>query len=137
MNAPSYRPTPSPRLAAVPAPAGAPAAPAVRIGEDAFVSEAVLEGWLRSGEARRTGALLVTRDGRRFVLRDALRVVGRRNGDTDPYGLTGNAEPLRDLIRQGAIVSSDGIRLGAAVYDVEFGVLAVPAASPSSPPELS
>jgi hypothetical protein len=113
---------------------GAPAPPpSLRIGEDAFVSEAALDGFVRAGAAVRTGALLSTADGRRFLLRDALRVLGRRNGDTDPYGLTGRVEAIRDFIRRGASVSADALRLGPAVYDIEYGLLAVATDAPEAP----
>src|SRR5262249_7734528 len=85
-----------------------------------------LEAWIRTGEATRAGSLLTARDGRRYILRDALRVLGRRNGDTDPYGFTGRVESVRDFIQRGAIAFADGIRLGSAVDDVEYGVLAMP-----------
>ena len=100
------------------------AASAVRIGEDAFVSEAAVDGWVRTGAAVRVGGVLAARDGRRFLLRDAIRVLGRRNGDTDPYGFTGRVEAIRDLIRRGASISADALRLGPAVYDIEYGFIA-------------
>ena len=108
-----------------------PSAPArVRIGDDRFVSDATLDGWLRSGDATPPPPLHTTRDGRRFVLRDAVRILGRRNGETDPYGFTGRVETLREFVRQGAILASDSVRLGPAVYDAEYGVVAYPMASP-------
>ena len=102
----------------------------VRIGDDGFVSEAVLDTWVRAGEVVRAGAILSVRGGRRYLLQDALRVLGRRDGGVDPYGLTGRVESIRHLLRQGAIASADGIRIGSLVYDVEYGVLALPFASP-------
>ena len=102
----------------------------VRIGDDGFVSDATLDGWLRAGHAVRAGAILSVRDGRRWLVQDALRVLGRRNGETDPYGLTGKVDSIRQLVRQGALVGGDGIRLGPAIYDVEYGVIAFPFGSP-------
>jgi len=98
----------------------------VRIPEDGFVSEAIADGWVRSGAATRAGALLTLSDGRRLVLRDAIRVLGRRNGDTDPYGFTGRVDAIREMIRRGASLTADALKLGPAVYDVEFGVLVAP-----------
>jgi hypothetical protein len=98
--------------------------PAIRVGEDAFVSEATVDGWVRSGAVARAGMLLTVHDGRRLLLRDAVRVLGRRNGDTDPYGFTGRVDPLREMIRRGASISVDALRLGPAVYDIEYGFLA-------------
>ena len=54
---------------------------------------------------------------------DAVRVLGRRNGESDPYGWTGRVFPLRELLRLGAALGPDGCKLGSATYDVEFGVL--------------
>jgi hypothetical protein len=94
------------------------------VGEDGFVPEAMVDGWVRAGAVARAGSCLRARDGHRLVLREALRVIGRRNGDTDPYGLTGRVDTLRDFVRRGATVSADALRLGPAVYDIEFGFLA-------------
>lgn len=103
------------------------------IPEGCFLPEPTLDTWVRTGQATRAGALLTAADGRRFVLQDAVRVLGRRNGDTDPYGFTGRVDSLRELVRRGAIVSADTLRLGQAVYDVEHGAvaLAVGAAKPA------
>lgn len=105
--------------------------PPILIGEDAFVSEIVLDAWTRGGVARRVGGLLALGDGRRYVLRDAVRVLGRRNGDTDPYGFTGSVEAMRELVRRGATISADALRLGPAVYDIEYGYLVVSCDEPS------
>ncbi len=96
------------------------------MGDNAFVSEATLDGWVRAGAAVRAGSLLTTDDGRRFSLRDAVRVLGRRNGDTDPYGLTGRVEAIRDFVRRGASISADALRLepGGLRRSIEYGVIA-------------
>ncbi len=118
-------PSRNPLRITLPPPTIASAAPpSLRIGDDGFLSEAIVDGWIRAGAAARVGSLLTSADGRRFVLRDALRVIGRRNGDTDPYGLTGRVEAIRDFVRRGASVSADALKLGAAVYDVEYGFVA-------------
>ncbi|MFT3774872.1 MAG: hypothetical protein QM820_56715 [Minicystis sp.] len=119
----SSRPPPARRD---PAPSPLEAARAVRINEDGFVAETTLDGWVRSGAAARAGAAIKLADGRGYVLRDAVRVIGRRNGDTDPYGFTGRVEALRELIRRGATLSADALRLGPAVYDVEYGFIVTP-----------
>jgi hypothetical protein len=127
---PPFRSSPPPAVPPArrdPAPTSPPAAlPVIRIGEDAFVSEITVDAWVRAGAAVRAGSLLTVHDGRRLLLRDAVRVLGRRNGDTDPYGFTGRVDALRELIRRGASISLDALRLGPAVYDLEYGYLAVP-----------
>lgn len=93
---------------------------------DGFVSDSVLEDWKRSGVATVEGAQMTLSDGRRFALVDGLRILGRRNGDSDPYGLTGRVLSLRSVLRRGGMLSHDGVRLGAAIYDAGFGVIAEP-----------
>src|SRR5688572_22412375 len=70
---------------------------------DGFIPDALLEDWVRSGTARREGAFLTLSDGRSFALTDGLRILGRRNGDSDPYGFTGRILALRSLLRRGAL----------------------------------
>lgn len=116
------------RARSSPPPSSVPAelARALHIGADAFVSEIAVEALVRGGAATHAGSVLTLGDGRRFALRDAVRVLGRRNGDTDPYGFTGRVEALRELVRRGATLSADALRLGPAVYDIEYGYLAAP-----------
>lgn len=103
---------------------------AARIAENPFLSESVLDVWVRVGVVVRAGGSIMTPDGARYLLRDAIRILGRRDGDADPYGLTGRVECLRDLLRQGATISSDAVRFGPGVYDAELGFLAVLLPSP-------
>ncbi len=91
-----------------------------------FITEATLDSWIRFGHARRDGALLIARDGERFFLQEALRVLGRRNRETDPYGLTGLWDTMREFIRKGGRVAGDAMSLGPAIYDIEHGVIALP-----------
>ncbi len=106
---------------------------------DGFIPDALLEDWVRSGTARREGAFLTLSDGRSFALTDGLRILGRRNGDSDPYGFTGRILALRSLLRRGALLSADGVRLGAVIYDIEFGSIAepTPQARPATEPPSS
>jgi hypothetical protein len=95
----------------------------VRVGADAFVTERAVERWVRAGAATRRGALLTTTDGRRYVLAEGLRIIGRRSGENDPFGLTGRVDTLRGFLRRGAVLSASALRLARAVYDVEHGFL--------------
>ncbi|MBL8744660.1 MAG: hypothetical protein JNK04_26305 [Myxococcales bacterium] len=90
---------------------------------DGFLADAVLDEWKRTGIATVSGTILTLSDGRRFTMTDGLRILGRRNGDSDPYGLTGRILTLRSILRRGGLLSPDGVRLGAAIYDVGFGVI--------------
>jgi len=91
---------------------------------DLRVDEAPLDEWLRGG-AMQFGSDRELHDALlRVAQHDAVRVIGRRNGDTDPYGFTGRVEPIRDFIKKGASITIDTLRLGLAVYDIEYGVVA-------------
>lgn len=96
---------------------------------DGFLPDELLDELLSGGHAERVGCLLQTRDGRRYVLEDAVRVLGCASGKTDPYGITGMVESLGALVRRGFVVTVQRIALNRIAYDVEFGVLAHPLAS--------
>jgi len=91
---------------------------------DGFLPDATVNGWVRSGVAARNGSTLSMRAGAELVLVDALRVLGRSDGESDPYGFTGKVLSLRALLDRGAIIHSNGFKLGAATYDVELGFIA-------------
>ena len=91
---------------------------------DGFVEQRVLADLLFRKCIRRLGAGLVSCGGRAYRLREAIRVLGRADGHSDPYGLTGAVETLDELLRAGASVSAGAMQLGSATYLVERGVLA-------------
>ncbi len=100
----------------------APSSPGISLlPQDGFISDAILGTWTRTGVASRDGSAVAMRSGVDLVLTDALRVLGRRDGDSDPYGLTGRVLSLRSLIDRGATLHTNGIRIGAIAYDVELG----------------
>ena len=99
-----------------------------RLAMDGFLPDDLLASLLSRGHATRAGCVLRTRDGRTYVLEDALRVLGCVTGKTDPYGYTGIVETLGALIRRGFVITSQRIALNRVAYDVEFGVLAHPLA---------
>ena len=96
----------------------------VRIASDGFVSDAAIREWERTGAAVFTPGILACTDGRKFLLADALRVLGPRTSEMDRYGLTGRVSTLRELLSQGFILRDDCLRLGNEVYDVEYGFVA-------------
>jgi hypothetical protein len=103
-------------------PSRAPSSPGVSIlPQDGFISDAILTAWVRGGLATRVGNAVAMRSGVDLILTDALRVLGRRDGESDPYGLTGRVLSLRSLIDRGATLHTNGIRIGASTYDIELG----------------
>jgi len=99
---------------------------------DGFLSDSTLLAWLRAGAAQRNGHVLTLEAGNELVLTDGLRVLGRSDGDSDPYGFTGKVMSLRSVLDRGASVHANGMRLGSATYDVELGVIAELAPDPAA-----
>lgn len=94
-----------------------------------FVSEGTIEALVRANEVTRAGATLTTKSGKRFILQDAARILDRRDGMPDTFGLIGKVELLRTFLRNGAALSSDAIRFGNVIYDVEWGAIVFPVGS--------
>lgn len=95
------------------------------LGDGCFIAEATLVAFVRTGELQRESATVTTQGGRRFALQEAVRVLGRNNGASDPYGFTGQVDSIRELIKKGGSITGDTLRLGPAVYDLEYGFLAL------------
>ena len=102
----------------------------LEVPPDGFVPEHDLAMACGRGVAVRTGAVLSLRDGRRFALEAAVRVLGRYDGETDPFGLTGAIEPIASLLRRGFVIGAERVALGKLVYDVVCGAVLHPFGSP-------
>lgn len=90
-----------------------------------FLGERELADMLFRREVRRVGRGVVESQGKGYLLYEAVRVLGRRDGGSDPYGLTGTVEAREELVRAGARFAADTMVLGSASYRVERGVIAV------------
>jgi hypothetical protein len=93
---------------------------------DGFLPDEHLASLVDTGRATQTGPVLRTGDGRTYLLEDAVRVLGCRDRELDPYGLTGLVESIGSLVRRGFVVTDNRIALRRVTYDVELGVLAHP-----------
>jgi hypothetical protein len=93
--------------------------------ETGFVPEQRLADLLFRKRVRRVGPGLVLSGGRGYQLCEAIRVIGRADGGSDPYGLSGTVEAMAELVRAGASFAGATMRVGRTVYRVERGVLAV------------
>jgi hypothetical protein len=67
--------------------------------------------------------VLVHSSGHMYVLCDAVRVVGRAEQETDPYGFIGVIDTIGNMLKRGFVMSAERIALGRAVYDAEFGYI--------------
>jgi hypothetical protein len=103
-----------------------PAPLSPRLALDGFLPDDLLASLLAGGQATRAGAVLHTSDGRTYLLEDGVRVIGRHDRSTDPYGFTGLVESVGALVRRGFVVTAERIALNRIAYDVELGVIALP-----------
>jgi hypothetical protein len=88
-----------------------------------FASRADIDSWLRERRATIEGPfLLVAESGRKYVLQDAVRVLGPRHG-SDLFGMMGRIVALSELFSLGASVSPTSLRIGNAEYDLQMGFL--------------
>ncbi len=99
---------------------------------DDFLAENTLGRMVERGEVHRDGCLVRTRDGRRYALRAAVRILGHINQETDPYGLTGTTDTVAGMLERGFVVSAGRVALGRQVYDTERGYLAQPIGDPDA-----
>lgn len=93
------------------------------LAADEFVSDDELTAVLARGGVQRDGCVLRTDDGTTYLLEEAMRALGNISQETDPYGVTGQAETLGGWLRRGFVMSSQRIALGRAVYDAESGFI--------------
>ena len=95
----------------------------VRRRELFFQSVADVDAQVRDRRARLDGAILtVASTGVRFVLRDAMRVLGAERG-VDVFGMTGRIIAVAELLAMGATLSANALRIGTVKYDVQPGYL--------------
>ena len=93
------------------------------VDSDGFLPATELAVLARAGAVSVEGALLHGSDGRRYLLIDAVRVLGVVTRDTDPFGLIGSIVPLRQLLASGFAVTAGQMALGRVAYAVEQGVV--------------
>ncbi len=95
----------------------------VRRREVLFQSVPEIEAHVRERRATLDGALLTVHEsGARFVLRDAVRILGSARG-ADVFGMTGRIVPISELLSLGASVSATTLRIGNVEYEAQPGYL--------------
>lgn len=95
----------------------------VRRREVFFQSVADIDRRVRERRASLDGAILtVAGTDARFVLRDAMRILGSARG-ADVFGMTGRVVAISELLSLGASVSANTLRFGSVEYEVQPGYL--------------
>jgi len=115
-------------------PTVSPRALAACLAADGFLPATRLARLIDDEHVAVVDRVLHCRGGGRYVLQDAVRILGRSDPpdpetSSDPFGFTGMVEPLATLVRRGFVISTQRVALGRRVYDVEHGVICHPMAS--------
>ncbi|MCU0690266.1 MAG: hypothetical protein MUF54_02575 [Polyangiaceae bacterium] len=88
-----------------------------------FLSVIDLEQQIRDRNAVLDGSILSLADtGERYVVRDAVRVLGPVQG-TDVFGMTARIVPIAELLAMGATLSAHTMRIGRMQYELQSGLL--------------
>jgi hypothetical protein len=106
--------------------------PLPQLGLDEFISDEQLDVLIDRGEAMRTGSIVRSCAGAMYVLHEAVRVIGRVNQETDPYGFIGVVDTVGGMLKRGFVMSAERIALGRAVYDAEYGYIVEPVGNGSA-----
>lgn len=104
----------------------------IRRRESGFLAHSELEAWTRGRRAQiDDGVLVVAASDKRYVMRDAVRILGPHGNSNDLFGMTGRIVAIGELLSIGAAVSASTMRLGTAEYDLQFGYILTPLVSPA------
>ncbi len=93
--------------------------------QSGFIGEQQLADLLFRRCVTRVGPGVVAAGGVRYAIHEAVKVIGRVDGQSDPYGLAGAVESMGELTRAGGHLSGRTLTLGSVRYRVERGVIAV------------
>jgi hypothetical protein len=97
-----------------------------------FVSQSLLDSWVDQGRIDLSGDAMALRggerEGRRYALEPAVRILRVAGGGPDPHQLVARVKTLDQLRELGAEVMADSVVLGEAAYEAEPGFLAEPGA---------
>lgn len=103
-----------------------------RLQSTGFLPEYLLQRYLELGFVQRIGPRQIATPQQRYILQDAVRVLGPRSQESDPFGLTGHVSPTRALLERGFELSRRQLSWGRYRYDMEFGFLVHPIADADS-----
>jgi hypothetical protein len=108
-----------------------------------FFPQATIDRWVATGEAALSGSeLRLRRDGTRYKLVDAVRVLGEVTGAPDRFDVSGKVKTVGYMTELGAEVLGDSMVLGDNAFETVIGSLGTPlprdsrAPAPGSDEEL-
>jgi hypothetical protein len=92
-----------------------------------FFPEAAVNRWVAIGDAVLSGQeLYLRREGARYRLVDAVRVLGEVTGTPDRFDVSGKVKTVGFVTELGAEVLGDSMVLGDSVFETVIGWLGTP-----------
>jgi hypothetical protein len=94
-----------------------------------FFPQVVVDRWVATGEAVLRGSeLTLRREGTRYRLVDAVRVLGEVTGTADGFDVAGRVKTVGFVTELGAEVLGDSMVLGDNAFETVIGWLGTPMA---------
>jgi hypothetical protein len=94
-----------------------------------FFPQALVDRWVSTGEAALAGSeLRLHREGTRYRLVDAVRVLGEVTGTPDRFDVSGKVKTIGFVTELGAEVLGDSMVLGDNAFETVLGWLGTPMA---------
>ena len=95
-----------------------------------FFPQVVVDRWVATGEAALSGQeLTLRREGTRYRLVDAVRVLGEVTGTPDGFDVAGRVKTVGFVTELGAEVLGDSMVLGDNAFETVIGWLGTPMAN--------
>ena len=92
-----------------------------------FFPQALVDRWVATGEAVLAGSeLTLRREGNRYRLVDAVRVLGEVTGTPDRFDVSGKVKTVGFVSELGAEVLGDSMVLGDNAFETVIGWLGTP-----------
>jgi hypothetical protein len=92
-----------------------------------FFPQACLDQWGVEGKIELTPTeLVILAEGRKYAIREVVRVVVEVTGANDPHGFLGKVKPKDELVAMGAEILENSMILGDNAYDIVPGWAGVP-----------
>jgi hypothetical protein len=95
-----------------------------------FFPQTLIDRWVATGEVALAGTeLTVRREGTRYRLVDAVRVLGEVTGTPDRFDISGKVKTVGFVTELGAEVLGDSMVLGDNAFETVIGWLGTPIAA--------
>ena len=92
-----------------------------------FFPQDALDEWIVGGTIDLSrGELMITPEGRRYKVSEAVRVLSEVSGAGDPHKIIGKVRPKAELEKLGAEILEGSMIIGDSAYDIAPGWMGTP-----------